>query len=71
MKRIESVFVSLPMRPINGTDAFELLRQNKYIEVNNSVVYWFIEQLEKYTDLSFCYHFNNLNKNWTTFYRLE
>jgi hypothetical protein len=71
MKRLGSVFVSLPIRPNNGIDAFELLRQNKYIEVNNCVIYWFIEELEKHTDFSFCYHFNKHNNNWTTLYKLE
>jgi hypothetical protein len=71
MKRIESEFVIPPIRPINGTEAFELLRQDKCIEINNDVIYWFIEQLEKHTDFSFCCHFNKYNKNWTTLYKLQ
>ena len=71
MKKIETIFVSPPMRPNNGTDAFELLRQNKQIEVSNEVIYWFIEELEKNTNFSFCYHINKYNKNWTTLNKLE
>ncbi len=71
MKRIESEFVSPPIRPNNGTEAFELMRQNKHIEVYNEVIYWFIEQLEKNTSFSFCFHFNKHNINWTTLYKLE
>lgn len=71
MERIESGFVPPPIRPNNGTDAFELLRQNKTIEVNNDVVFWFLEQLDKNTDFSFCYHMNKYNNNWTAVYKLE
>jgi hypothetical protein len=71
MKKIESEFVALPIRPNNGTEAFELLRQNKWIEINNDVIYWFMQQLEKHTDFSFCYHKNKYNKDWTTFNKLK
>jgi hypothetical protein len=71
MKRIKALFVLHPERPNNGTNAFELLRQNKWIEVNNEVIYWFIEELDKNTDFSFCYHIDKYNKNWTTLNRLE
>ncbi|HKI88837.1 MAG TPA: hypothetical protein VKA38_07425 [Draconibacterium sp.] len=71
MKRIETIFVSPPIRPNNGIDAFELLSQNKQIEISNEVIYWFIEELEKNTDFSFYYHINKYNKNWTTLNKLE
>lgn len=71
MKRIASVFASPPIRPNNGTEAFELLGKNKQIEVYNEVVCWFIEELEKNTDFSFSYRVNKYNKNWTTLYKLE
>lgn len=71
MKRIDTLPVSPPVRPNNGKDAIELLRQNKWIEVNNEVVFWFIEQLQKKTDFTFCCHFNQHNNNWTTLNKLE
>lgn len=71
MKRIESIFVSPPIRPNNGTEAFELLSQNKQIEVYNEVVFWFIEELEKNADFSFSYHTNKFNKNWTALSKID
>jgi len=71
MKGIEILLMLPPLRPNNGINAFKLLSQNKQIEISNEVIYWFIEELEKNTDFSFCYHINKYNKNWTTLNKLE
>ncbi|NQU87818.1 MAG: hypothetical protein HQ541_18885 [Mariniphaga sp.] len=60
-----------PIRPLNGTKGIECLRQNKPIEVENEIVYWFVEELEKYADFSFYYHIDKYHKGWTTLCKYE
>ena len=71
MKRTQPLIMSPPIRANNGIDAFKLLNQNQQIEIYNEILYWFIEELMKNTDLSFCYHINKYSPNWTTFNKHE
>ncbi|NQU88551.1 MAG: hypothetical protein HQ541_22620 [Mariniphaga sp.] len=64
-------YVSAPIRPKNGKIEIKLLRENKPIEVKNEVTYWFVEELEKYADFSFYYHFDRHHKGWTTLNKFE
>jgi len=71
LKMIESEFISPPIRPINGTEAIELLKQNKCIEVPGEVTYWFIERLDKDISFNYSYYFNRHSNNWTIFNKVE
>ncbi len=59
----------IPERPVNGALGFDLLKNNKVIEVKNKVAFWFAESIEDKADFNFCMHLDKFNRGWTALYR--
>ncbi|VAW24820.1 hypothetical protein MNBD_BACTEROID01-2908 [hydrothermal vent metagenome] len=64
-------FIPVPIRPENGIKGLELLKQDKLIEVDNEVAFWFVEELEKRAGFSFCFQLDMFHKGWTALYKKE